>query len=56
MIHLLYLIGFALFVSAAFGVYIDGSPREKAKYGIKTFVQFVVISLAIAWVLYFLPW
>jgi hypothetical protein len=56
MIHFLYLIGFALFVSAAFGVFIDGTPREKIIYGIKTFLQFVGISLIIAWVLYFIPW
>jgi len=56
MIHFLYLIIFALFVSAAFGVYIDGTPREKLWYGAKTFLQFVGISLVIAWVLYFIPW
>ena len=56
MIHFLYLIGFAFFVSAAFGVFIDGSPKEKLWYGGKTFLQFVGISLVIAWVLYFIPW
>lgn len=56
MIHFLYLIGFALFVSTAFGVFIDGSPKEKLWYGVKTFLQFVGISLVIAWVLYFIPW
>lgn len=56
MIHFLYLVGFALFVSAAFGVFIDGTPREKVRYGVKTFLQFVGISLAIAWLLYFIPW
>lgn len=56
MIHFLYLVGFAFFVSAAFGVFIDGTSKEKLWYGVKTFFQFVLISLAIAWVLYFIPW
>jgi hypothetical protein len=56
MIHFLYLLAFAFFVSAAFGVYIDGTPKEKLKYGVKTFLQFVGISLVIAWILYFIPW
>lgn len=56
MIHFLYLIAFALLASVAFSVFADGSPRERAIYGVKTFLQFVGISLAIAWVLYFIPW
>jgi hypothetical protein len=55
MIHFLYLIGFALFVSVCFGVFADGTVRHRVVYAVKTFVQFVAISLAIAWVLYFIP-
>lgn len=55
MIHFLYLIGFALFVSVAFGAFSGGTGRERLWYGAKTFLQFVGISLAIAWVLYFIP-
>ena len=55
MIHFLYLVGFALFVSVCFGVYSSGTMREKVWYGAKTFLQFVGISLIIAWVLYFIP-
>ena len=55
MTHFLYLIGFALFVSIVFGSFANGTSRERLIYGAKTFVQFVGISLIIAWVLYFIP-
>ncbi|MBX3289786.1 MAG: hypothetical protein KF855_10640 [Acidobacteria bacterium] len=54
--HFLYLVGFAVFVSAAFAVFKDGDAKECVIYGIKLFFQFIGISLAIAWLLYFIPW
>jgi hypothetical protein len=55
MIHFLYLIGFAFFVSVAFGAFANGTSRERLIYGAKTFLQFVIISLVLAWILYFIP-
>jgi len=55
MTHFLYLVGFALFVSVMFGAIAEGTPKKRILYGAKTFLQFVGISLAIAWVLYFIP-
>lgn len=55
MIHFLYLIGFALFVAVAFGVFVAGDAHSKMLYGIKVFAQFVVISLILAWIFYFIP-
>jgi hypothetical protein len=55
MIHFLYLLGFAFFVAVVFGSIHVGTPRERIIYGAKTFLQFVGISLVIAWVLYFIP-
>lgn len=55
MISFLYLIGFAAFVAVVFGVIQTGELREKALYGGKVFLQFVGISLVLAWILYFLP-
>lgn len=55
MIHFLYLIGFAFFVSIIFGAIYDGSVKERVWHASKTFLQFVGISLVIAWVLYFIP-
>lgn len=56
MIHFIYLVLFALFVSVAFGIFSSGSNRDRIIYGLKTFAQFVIISLVLAWVLYFVPW
>lgn len=55
MIHFLYLTGFAFFVAVAFGVYTSGSNREKFIYGLKIFGEFLVVSLVLAWIFYFLP-
>ena len=55
MIHFLYLVGFGLFVSAAWAAMSPGSTRERLLSGLKTFIQFVGISLVIAWILYFIP-
>lgn len=56
MIHFLYLLGFAALIAVVFGAISTGSSKEKLWYGAKTFLQFVGISLVIAWVLYFIPW
>lgn len=56
MIHFLYLVGFALFVSIAFAVFTNGDGREKFISGLKTFGQFLAVSLVLAWIFYFLPW
>jgi hypothetical protein len=56
MIHFLYLIGFALLVGIAFGVFSAGDAKEKITYGLKIFAQFLIVSLVMAWVFYFLPW
>ena len=55
MIHFLYLVGFAFFVSIVFGVFTNGNSREKFIYGLKIFAQFILISLILAWIFYFLP-
>lgn len=55
MIHFIYLLAFAFFVSVCFGVFSSGSTRDKVMFGAKTFLQFVGISLIIAWILYFIP-
>ena len=55
MTHFLYLVGFSFFVSVVFGAIHVGSPKNRILYGAKTFLQFVGISLLIAWILYFIP-
>lgn len=56
MIHFAYLVAFGFLVSVVFGAISSGTAKEKLWYGAKTFLQFVGISLLIAWVLYFIPW
>ena len=56
MIHFLYLIGFGFFVSIAFAVFAKGTTKERVWYGAKTFLEFVIVSLVLAWLLYFIPW
>jgi hypothetical protein len=56
MIHFLYLIGFGFFVSVAFGAFANGTSKERIIYGLKIFGQFLLASLIIGWILYFIPW
>lgn len=55
MIHFLYLLGFSVFVAIAFAVFSTGDFKERVIYGLKVFAQFLLISLALAWLLYFIP-
>ena len=54
MIHFLYLLGFALLVSTAFALFTSGDARQRFFYGLKVFAQFLLISLALGWIFYFI--
>jgi hypothetical protein len=56
MIHFLYLLLFGVLISVAFAVFFEGDTKQKTIHGLKTFAQFVGISLLLAWVFYFIPW
>jgi hypothetical protein len=56
MIHFIFLLGFAFFVAAAFAVFSEGDMKDRLWYGLKVFLQFVGISLIVAWIFYFLPY
>ena len=56
MIHFIYLLAFSLFVAAVFAALYNGTTRDRVIHGVKTFLQFVVVSLVLAWILYFIPW
>ena len=55
MIHFLYLVGFAFFVAVAFGVFTEGDNSAKIRYGLKIFAEFIIVSLVLAWIFYFIP-
>ena len=53
--HLLWMTVFAVLVAVVFGVVAKGTHRHRMIYGLKVFAQFMLIALALGWVLYFLP-
>jgi hypothetical protein len=53
--HLLVMILFAALVSLIFGIFGRDTSRDRLFYGLKVFAEFVGIGLALAWLLYFLP-
>lgn len=53
--HFLVMVLFAGLVSLVFGAVARDTARERALYGLKVFAEFVLIGLALAWVLYYLP-
>lgn len=55
MIHFLVMMLFALMVALVFGVVARDNVRERLLYGLKVFAEFMGIGLALAWLLYFLP-
>jgi hypothetical protein len=54
--HFLVMCLFGAMASVIFGAMAKDTPRERWLYGLKVFVQFIVIGLALAWLLYFIPW
>jgi hypothetical protein len=54
--HFIYLVLFAAFISIAFAIFFDGDLKQRMIYGLKSFAQFVLVSIALAWVFYFIPW
>jgi hypothetical protein len=54
--HFIYLFGFALFTGIVFGAISAGDTKSKILFGLKTFAQFVIVSMVLAWIFYFIPW
>lgn len=46
---------FALLSAIVFGIVAKESNRERFLYGAKVFAEFMIIGLALGWLLYFLP-
>ncbi len=53
--HFLVMMLFAAIVGVVMGVVTRSTAREQFLYGLKVFGEFVLIGLALAWLLYFLP-
>lgn len=54
--HFLVMTLFAALASIIFGAMTKDTPHERLTYGAKVFAEFMVIGLALGWVLYFIPW
>jgi hypothetical protein len=46
---------FALFAAVVFGTVAKETSRERFLYGAKVFAEFMIIGLALGWLLYFIP-
>ena len=53
--HVFWMAVFATLTAVVFGVVAKGSNRDRILYGLKVFGEFMLIGLALAWLLYFLP-
>jgi hypothetical protein len=46
---------FAALASIVFGAISKDTTEERLIYGMKVFAEFLVIGLALGWILYFIP-
>ena len=53
--HFLVMSMFALLASVVFGTVSKDTNHERVLYGLKVFAEFMIIGLALSWLLYFLP-
>lgn len=53
--HFAAMVLFAVLVSVVFGVLGKDTLRDRILYGVKSFVLFIVIAIALAWIMYPFP-
>ncbi|MEP6919902.1 MAG: hypothetical protein ABI967_02170 [bacterium] len=53
--HFLVMTLFAFLCAVVFGTVAKDNHSDRLVYGLKVFAEFMIIGLALAWVLYFLP-
>jgi hypothetical protein len=53
--HFLVMTAFAGIAAVVFGTVQKDTNRDRLVYGLKVFLEFIVIGLALSWILYFLP-
>ena len=46
---------FALLVSTVFALITKNTPREQFRYGVFVFLCFLLVALAVGWIMYPLP-
>jgi hypothetical protein len=55
MIHVGLMIIFAALVSTVFGIASKEGTREQLRYAARVFLEFMLVGLLLAWLIYFLP-
>ncbi len=53
--HFFVMTAFAFIAAVVFGTVTKDTDRERLVYGLKVFVEFLIIGLVLSWILYFLP-
>ena len=53
--HVLWMSIFAALTAVVFGVVAKGDTRQRVRYGLKVFAEFLVVAFLLGWILYFLP-
>jgi hypothetical protein len=53
--HFLVMTAFAALAAVVFGTVAKDTKQERLSYGLKVFLEFLIIGLALAWLLYFIP-
>ena len=53
--HFLVMTAFAVLAAVVFGTVAKETKSDRLQYGLKVFLEFLIIGLALAWVLYFIP-
>jgi len=53
--HFLVMTAFAALAAFVFGTVAKDTKEERLSYGLKVFLEFLIIGLALAWLLYFIP-
>ena len=46
---------FAIVASVVFGTVAKDTTRDRIVYGLKVFAEFMIIGVALSWLLYFIP-
>jgi hypothetical protein len=53
--HFLVMTAFAFLASVVFGTVSKDTTRDRLFYGLKVFGEFMLVGIALSWLLYFLP-
>jgi hypothetical protein len=53
--HALWMSIFAALTAMVFGVVAKGDVRQRMRYGLKVFAEFLLVAVILGWILYFLP-